>query len=306
MQFPLTTAWPSRGSTAAGRNTASGAADRKPFSNPRFAPEYVRRNHDLFADQGIKVRGAYLDVFSVVPMEESAQAAHPVTRAECAGFRRECFDLLQARGYVVSSEEPTDYLVGSLDLVHHGPYSTSPNIGGGDATGIPVPLFNLVYHDCLLVPWDMGDDGGWGIPNGDAGRLHCLLNAGLPYVGPGADAQQIARVNEAAGAGRPLRRTGDDQPRIPRRPTQAAHDLQRWDHRHRGLRREDPRDCPGPTAVTAACRECRSLPACSTGPEHDVQAALRSGPVALTVRPFRSTPRKKRATTLLRSGPSSP
>ena len=37
-----------------------------------------------------------------------------------------------------------------------------------------------------------------GIPNGDAGRLHCLLNAGLPYVGPGADTQQIARVNEAA------------------------------------------------------------------------------------------------------------
>ncbi|MHB8953658.1 MAG: DUF5696 domain-containing protein [Pirellulaceae bacterium] len=166
--------------------------------NPRFAPEYVRRNHDLFAEHGINVRGAYLDVFSVVPLEESALAAHPVTRSECARYRRECFDILRARGYVVSSEEPTDFLVGSLDLVHHGPYSTSPNIGGGDATGIPVPLFNLVYHDCLLEPWDMGEDGGWGIPNGDAGRLHCLLNAGLPYAGPGSDAQQIARVHEAA------------------------------------------------------------------------------------------------------------
>ena len=164
----------------------------------RFAPEYVRRNHDLFAAHGVKVRGAYLDVFSVVPLDESAQAAHPVTRAECAEYRRNCFDLLRARGYVVSSEEPTDYLVRSIDLVHHAPYSTSPNIGGGDATGIPVPLFNLVYHDSLLQPWDMGENGGWGIPNGDAGRLHCLLNAGLPYVGPGATSQQISQVVEAA------------------------------------------------------------------------------------------------------------
>ena len=58
--------------------------------------------------------------------------------------------------------------------------------------------------------------------------------------------------------------------------------------------------------MTAACRECRSLPACSTRPEPVVQAALRGGPVALTVRPFHSTPPKKRATTLPRSGPPSP
>ena len=165
----------------------------------RFAPEYVRRNHDLFAANGIKVRGAYLDVFSVVAFDESWDKTHPMTRTECARYRRECFDVLRARGYVVSSEEPSDYFVGALDLVHHGPYATAPNLGGGEPVGIPIPLFNLVYHDSLLMPWDMGEDGGWGIPNGDAGRLHCILNAGLPYVGPGADAKQIAYVKEAAG-----------------------------------------------------------------------------------------------------------
>lgn len=166
--------------------------------SPRFAPGYVRRNHDLFARNGINIRGAYLDVFAVVPLEETADPIHPVTRAECARYRRECFDLLRARGYVVSSEEPADYLVRSLDLVHHGPYATIPHIGGGDAAGIPVPLFNLVYHDSILLPWDMGEDGGWGIPKGDAGRLHCVLNAGLPYVWPGASPEQIDRVKEAA------------------------------------------------------------------------------------------------------------
>ena len=167
-----------------------------------FAPEYVRRNHDLFAANGVEVRGAYLDVFAVVPLEESARAATPVTRSECARYRRECFDLLRARGYVVSSEEPADYLAPALDLVHHAPYATYPNIGGGDACAVPAPLFNLVYHDSLLVPWGMGENGGWGVPKGESERMHCLLNAGLPYLSPHADAAQIARTLEAAALAR--------------------------------------------------------------------------------------------------------
>ena len=166
--------------------------------SPRFAAEYVRRNHDWFANHGVHVRGAYLDVFSVVPLEESNQPTQPVTRAQCAEYRRDCFDVLLARGYVVSSEEPTDYLVKTIEMVHHGPYYTTPNLGGGDPCGIPIPLFNLVYHDSLMTPWDMGEDGGWGIPNGDAGRIHCVLNAGMPYVSPGADDLAIAHTKEAA------------------------------------------------------------------------------------------------------------
>ncbi len=182
--------------------TAPGAAvwcgGPQTFLSAVFAQGYVRRNHDLFAANGVHPQGAYLDVFAVADLDESFQRAHPMTREDCAKFRRSCFDLLRARGYVMSSEEPVDYAIPSLDLVHHGPYATSPHLGGGNRTGIPVPLFNLVYHDAILLPWEMGEDGGWGIPKGDAGRLHCLLNAGLPYVGPGASEMDIKRVNEAA------------------------------------------------------------------------------------------------------------
>lgn len=184
---------------------AEWAGGKQTFLSPRFAPGYVRRNHDLFAEHGVKVRGAYLDVFAVVPLEESYAPSHPVTRTDCARYRRECFDLLRARGYVVSSEEPADYLIQSLDLVHHGPYSTmGKGYGPGEAMGIPVPLFNLVYHDSLLMPWYLTESGGWGIPNGDAGWLHCVLNAGLPYVGPGASPQQIERVREICALGEHL------------------------------------------------------------------------------------------------------
>lgn len=166
--------------------------------SPRFAPGYVRKNHDLFAANGIKVRGAYLDVFAVVPLEESFQPGFPMSRSECLHHRKECFDLLRARGYVVSSEEPVDYAIPFLDLVHHGPYQVAPDQGNGHAVGIPIPLFNLVYHDSILLPWDMGERGGWGIPQEDAGRLHCLLNAGLPYAGPGASEADIKRIQEAS------------------------------------------------------------------------------------------------------------
>jgi hypothetical protein len=145
------------------------------------------------------MKGAYLDVFSVVPLEESSQELHPLTRTDCARYRQECFDLLRARGYVVSSEEPTDYLCKHLDLVHHGPYSIEHS---GAARGIPIPLWNLVYHDAILLPWDMGEDGGWGIPKGDAGFLHCLLNAGLPYVGLSPTEAQLDRINEAIALNR--------------------------------------------------------------------------------------------------------
>jgi len=168
------------------------------FLNPRFAPGYVRRNHDAFAAHGIKVRGAYLDVFSVLPLEESWQPNHPLTRSDCARYRRECFDLLRARGYVVSSEEPADYLVPTLDLYHHAPYRTAPELGGGAACGIPIPLFSLVYHDSVITPWFLTDEGGWGIPDGDAGRLHCFLNGGPPYAHPGEPAEHYAEVKRAS------------------------------------------------------------------------------------------------------------
>lgn len=174
---------------------AEWAGSYQTFLSPRFAPGYVRRNHDAFAMHGVKIRGAYLDVFAIVPLEESFQAAHPVTRSDCARYRRECFDLLRARGYVVSSEEPADYCIDAIDLLHHGPYPTSPKgYGPGEGIGIAVPLFNLVYHDSVLTPWYPTEDGGWGIPNGDSGALHCILNAGLPYVGGGYPEARLEMV----------------------------------------------------------------------------------------------------------------
>ena len=148
---------------------------------PRFAPGSVRRNYSWLLDHGIKVRGAYLDVFAVVPPDECYNPLHPATRSDCLQYRGLCLDFIRAMGGVVSSEEPADWAIPHLDLVHHGPYALVPDPGRGPAMGIPIPLFNLVYHDALLLPWSLGK-GEWGIPQNDLGYLHGLANAGMPYL----------------------------------------------------------------------------------------------------------------------------
>jgi hypothetical protein len=154
---------------------------------------HVKKNYLSLLSHGVKVRGAYLDVFAVVPPDECYNPEHPVSRIECLKYRGTCLDFIRANGGVVSSEEPADWAIPHLDLVHHGPYALAPNPGRGPAMGIPVPLFNLVYHDALLLPWSLGK-GAWGIPENDLGYLHGLANAGLPYLSLNPSEKELSRV----------------------------------------------------------------------------------------------------------------
>ena len=146
-----------------------------------LAPGHVKKNHTALHEHGVNVMGAYLDVFAVVTPDECYNPEHPVTREQCLEYRAQCFNIIRSFGGVVSSEEPADWAIPYLDLVHHGPFALAPGPGKGPAMGIPVPLFSLVYHDALFLPWSMGK-GEWGIPEHDLGYLHGLLNAGLPYL----------------------------------------------------------------------------------------------------------------------------
>lgn len=158
-----------------------------------LAPGHVKKNYLSLLSHGVKVRGAYLDVFAVVPPDECYNPEHPVSRIDCLKYRGNCLDFIRANGGVVSSEEPADWAIPHIDLVHHGPYALEPNPGRGPAMGIPVPLFNLVYHDALLLPWSLGK-GAWGIPENDLGYLHGLANAGLAYLSLNPSEEELVRV----------------------------------------------------------------------------------------------------------------
>jgi hypothetical protein len=165
------------------------------FLCARFAPAYVRRNHTQLEQAGIHLDGAYLDVFAVVDLDECFHPAHRMSRRECMDYRCQSFAHLGSQGKIVSSEESIDFAVPFLELVHHGPYALTPGYDEGTGRGIPVPLFNLVYHDCLILPWTL-TSGGWGIPQEDSGLLHATLNAGSGYLSIDASPEEIARVQE--------------------------------------------------------------------------------------------------------------
>ena len=141
----------------------------------------MKKTYSELEEHGVDVQGAYLDVFSVMNGDECFNPKHKITREQSIRYRAECFDYLNDKGMIMSSEEPAMQLINHLALVHHGPYTLRPQ-ENGQAVGIPVPLGNLVFHDCIMVPWNWFNN--WGIPKGDNGDLYCALFAGMPYISP--------------------------------------------------------------------------------------------------------------------------
>ncbi len=137
-----------------------------------LAPDYVRRNYTELFKQGVTMDCVYLDVFTCNEPDECIHPRHRVTRKQSLENRLRCFDYMMQQGILPSSEEAVDWALPSLVFCHWAPYTQM---------GIPTPIYNLVYHDCLLIPWMMGY-GVWGTPEGDLGFLHALLNAGMGYV----------------------------------------------------------------------------------------------------------------------------
>lgn len=147
-----------------------------------LALDYVRRNYRALEKAGVRPDGVYLDVFSVVELDECLTASHPMTRRQCSEYRNACFDFITAQCGIVSSEEPLAGTVNHLALCHHAPYPTAPHLNGGAERGLAVPLFNLVFHDCIFTPWDLHEGAQSVMPNGRSGFLYALLNGGLGYL----------------------------------------------------------------------------------------------------------------------------
>ena len=163
------------------------------FLCAKLALDYVRRNYNEFERLGIQLDGSYLDVFSVVELDECFNPNHLMTREECAEARVRCFSFLTDRGIIPSSEEPVGFTMGALALCHHAPfYTTDWGDPTADNVGIPIPFFSLVYHDCLVTPWfGLRGKGGWGIAGTDRGLYWALLTGGTIYYDIDASAEDV-------------------------------------------------------------------------------------------------------------------
>ncbi len=164
------------------------------------AVDYVRRNYTEFEKLGIKIEAAYLDVFSVAELDECYDPDHPTTREQCSKDRNHCMDILTDKGIIPSSEEIHDCMLPSMVLCHHAPYgTTNMGVDSTAAQGIPIPLTNLVYHDCVIIPW-IGfrhQFVGFGITGKDGAYSHAILNGNPVYCPIDADDEQIKEVKYA-------------------------------------------------------------------------------------------------------------
>ncbi len=165
------------------------------FLCAELAVDYVRRNYNEFDRLDLRPDGSYLDVFSVVGLDECFHPDHPMTREACAHARARCFHLLTDRGIIPSSEETIGCMVNAIALCHHSPFYTTDweDSQTSQNVGIPIPFFNLVYHDCIIIPWyGIHHKGAWGIASTDRGFYWALLCGGTIYYDADASAEDIA------------------------------------------------------------------------------------------------------------------
>jgi hypothetical protein len=132
------------------------------YLNGRFMLGHLKKNYQGLFDHGIRPDGSYLDVFGYVPPDEDFNPEHPTTRTDCMHERAKCFNWAREHLGFVGTEAGCDWTVPYVDVI-----SSLRSKGG-----IPVPLFNLVYHDAVMAQYDASD-------------LNGLLNAGLPQAGRG-------------------------------------------------------------------------------------------------------------------------
>lgn len=100
-----------------------------------------------------------------------------MTRRDCYRYRGNCFSWLLSQGILSSSEEVSDWAVPYLVFCHYAPYDFMLRPADVPKKGIPVPLFNLVYHDCVIEPWMMDRAS-----KDEDYMLYALLAGGAPYL----------------------------------------------------------------------------------------------------------------------------
>lgn len=138
---------------------------------------YLRRNRRALGKQGVVPDGSYLDVFTCNEGDECANPLHPMTREESYRCRSLCFAYLMADGTLPGSEEVNEWAVPTQVFCHYAPYEHMMRPPQAVSPGVPVPLFNLVYHDCVIEPWMMDR-----FSQGKDYMLYALLNGGAPYL----------------------------------------------------------------------------------------------------------------------------
>ncbi|GEM_PF-2316707 len=108
----------------------------------------------------------YLDVFAAVPLREDYDPRHPMTREQTAHYQREVMKEARGLGLTVITEHYADWAV---------PYQDASWQVMPPAYGIAVPVFQMIYGDAIIAPYNITETG-------DEHWLRCLLFRQVPRI----------------------------------------------------------------------------------------------------------------------------
>jgi hypothetical protein len=124
---------------------------KQSYLNSRFQIGHLEKNYQLFFAHGIHPDGIYIDVIGYVPPDQDFNPEHPTTRTEAM---RGQADLMNWAGHnlgFTATEAGSDWVI---------PFTDCVNQSGGLGRTIPLPLYQLVYHDAVLISYGEGRRGG--------------------------------------------------------------------------------------------------------------------------------------------------
>jgi len=151
---------------------------RQGWMCPQRTMEITRRTLTEVRDR-VAPSGTYLDCMTVSHLRECYDQRHLSSRGDTRRAWTDIFAMCQGFGWATSSEGGADWAIPVLDFCWSVPPAILPfNLKDtlqGQPLGDPIPLYNLVWHDCIVVPLHLeegplGDDALWlalwgGIPS---------------------------------------------------------------------------------------------------------------------------------------------
>ncbi len=151
--------------------------------NSKDALDRARRNWPHLGSLG--AANIYSDTLTSEILKQSYEEGNTLTRAEDLEWKRRTMAFFKDQGVIFSSEDGCDFGVPHLDSAPHGKHTRTP--------GESVPLWALVYHDCVV-----GFRNAPGL-SPDQYRLRCLENVlwGWALVFGGFTAENWPQHREA-------------------------------------------------------------------------------------------------------------
>jgi hypothetical protein len=128
------------------------------YLNNRYIVGHIQKNYRLMAEHGITPQGSYNDVFGYIPPDQDFNPEHPCTRTESMRYRATVFNWVRNNLGIVGTEDAADWTIPFVDYAT-GRFNRNPG-SGNDASSegaIPLPLYELVYHDAIVTTGSASD-----------------------------------------------------------------------------------------------------------------------------------------------------